>query len=63
MKSILACVTLLMFAACSQTTQIPTDAPAVNCAQPQKPNQEPIEGGIGGTGALPEEDCRPSATN
>lgn len=62
MKNILISALLLLLSACSAKMKLPDNpgpAPEVICKQPQ--STEPVDGGLGGTGALPEENCAPTA--
>jgi hypothetical protein len=61
MKSILLCTALLVLAACAQTTRQPPVPPTVDCTRPSQP--DPVDGGIGGTGVVLDEHCKPSKSN
>ncbi len=56
MKKLFILIILLTLSACASTKELPP--PEINCSQPQV--NEPIDGGLGGTGALPNESCPPS---
>jgi len=57
MRKPIICTLLFLLTACSANNSYSPTKPIVDtpCNQPQ--STEPIEGGLGGTGALPEENC------
>ncbi len=54
----LAIGVLAMLAGCAQQTQ-PPDAPPVDCPDPL---ERPVDGGLGGTGKAPPQECKPEAS-
>lgn len=56
MRKLIICTLLFLLAACSAKDGLPSIPPAdTNCVQPNQ--TQPIDGGLGGTGVLPEENC------
>ena len=53
MRTILWLAVILIIAGCSTTARDPQVNPGTDCIEKVKPTEEPVDGGIGGTGALP----------
>jgi len=63
MKPVLFFIIALFLASCSQTNHRAIQSPHEHCAQIKKPDAKPIDGGLGGTGAIETENCQQPKEN